>query len=93
MRMEAKSAKDLNRLITGKNFVDKDENNYIYASLSQPPIRIVDKNDSNDELDYTVECPNCGCYVSYGYQIFMIHGHIYCNNKGCFEKLKHELRE
>lgn len=91
MRMEAKSAKDLNRLITGKNFVDKDENDYLYASLSQPPIRIVDKNDSDDELDYTVECPNCGCYVNYGNQIFMIHGHIYCNNKGCLEKLEHIL--
>lgn len=84
-------AKVLNFAVTGDKFVNKDTDNYIYASLSQPPIRIVDKNDSDDELDYTVECPNCGCYVNYGNQIFMRSGHIYCNNKGCLEKLEHRL--
>ena len=84
-------AKVLNFAVTGDKFVNKDTDNYIYASLSQPPIRIVDKNDSDDELDYTVECPNCGCYVNYGNQIFMRSGHIYCNNKGCLEKLEHIL--
>ena len=67
--------------------------NYIYASLTQPPIKIIDKNDSDDELNYTVECPNCGSYVNYGYQIFMRSGHIYCNNKGCLEKLEESMNE
>ena len=84
-------AKVLNFAVTGDKFVNKDTDNYIYASLSQPPIRIVDKNDSDDELDYTVECPNCDCYVNYGNQIFMRSGHIYCNNKGCLEKLERIL--
>ena len=84
-------AKSLNKAVTGKNFVDKDLDNYIYASLSQPPIKIIDKNDSNDELDYTVECPNCGCYVNYGYQIFMRSGYLYCNNVGCLEKLEERI--
>ena len=84
-------AKALNFAVTGDKFVNKDTEGYIYASLSQPPIRIIDKNDSDNELDYTVECPNCGCYVNYGYQIFMRSGHIYCNNKGCLEKLEHIL--
>lgn len=82
-------AKSMNRLVTGKDFVDKDINEYIYASLSQPPIKVIDKNDSADQLNYTVECPNCGCYVNYGYQIFMRSGYIYCNNKGCLEKLEY----
>ena len=50
---------ELNRAVTGNNFVDKNEDEYIYASLSQPPIKIVDKNGSDDRFDYTVECPNC----------------------------------
>ena len=82
-------AKDLNHCVMGKDFVDEDTDDYIYASLSQPPIKIIDKNDSTDELNYTVECPNCGCYVNYGYQIFMRSGYIYCDNKGCLEKLKY----
>lgn len=87
MNKEQTMAKAINSAITGKKFVNKDLDNYIYASLSKPPIKIVDKNDSNDELNYTVECPNCGCYVNYGYQIFMISGYIYCNNRGCRESL------
>ena len=81
-------AKLLNASITGNKFENRDIDDYIYASLSQPPIKIIDKNDSDDELDYTVECSNCGCYVNYGTQIFMRSGHIYCNNKGCLEKLE-----
>ena len=90
MRNNQLIGKMLNALVTGKNFDNKDLNNYIYASLSQPPIKIIDKNDSDDECDYTVECPNCGCYVNYGTQIFMRSGHIYCNNKGCLEKLENK---
>lgn len=81
-------AKMLNCLVMGENFINEDTNEYIYASLSQLPIKIINKNDSNDELNYTVECPNCGCYVNYGYQTFMRSGYLYCNNKGCMEKLE-----
>lgn len=80
-------AKMLNASITENNYVDKSLDEYIYASLSQPPIKIINKNNSNDELDYTVECPNCGSHVNYGEQIFMISGHIYCSNDGCRAKL------
>ena len=91
MRDNRMIAKMLNMSITGDKFENRDIDEYIYASLSQPPIKIIDKNESDDELDYTVECPNCGCYVNYGTQIFMRSGHLYCNNKGCIEKLEKEL--
>ncbi len=84
-------AKMLNMKVTDKNFVDKDLDEYIYASLSQPPIKIIDKNNSNDELDYTVECPTCGKHVNYGKNIFMLSGHLYCSNEGCREKLCYML--
>lgn len=80
-------AKILNMLVCGKNFVDKDLNNYIYASLSQPPIKIIDKNDSDDEMNYIVECPNCHNKVCYGTDIFMVNGYIYCSNTGCREEV------
>ena len=38
--------KELNRAVTGNKFIDKSEDEYIYASLSQPPIKIVSKNGS-----------------------------------------------
>lgn len=79
--------KNLNKQIMQGRFVDKDINEYIYASLSQPPIKIIDKNGSDDELDYTVECPNCGRQVNYGKETFMLSGHIYCSNNGCRDKL------
>ena len=91
MKKEQYVAKIMNAVVTGMKFEDKDLDNYLYASLSRPPIKIINKNESEDELDYTVECPNCGCYVNYGTQIFMRSGHIYCNNKGCVEKLEGEL--
>lgn len=84
----------LNRAVTGSKFIDKNEAEYIYASLSQPPIKIVSKNGSDDELDYTVECPNCHRHVNYGEEIFMVSGHIYCSNENCrdeaFKKVRYE---
>ena len=77
----------LNRAVTGSKFINKNEDEYLYASLSQPPIKIVDKNGSNDELDYTVECPNCHRHVNYGNEIFMISGHIYCSNENCRDEV------
>lgn len=87
-------AKLLNMAITGDKFINEDIDNYIYASLSQPPIKILDKNNSDDELDYTVECPNCHKAVNYGTEIFMYAGHIYCANEGCREQVveKYESR-
>lgn len=79
--------KELNRAVTGNKFIDKSEDEYIYASLSQPPIKIVSKNGSNDELDYTVERPNCHRHVNYGEEIFMISGHLYCSNEDCRDEM------
>lgn len=90
MKVEQAIAKALNHSITQKKFVDKDLDNYIYASLSQPPIRIIDKCNSEDEMDYIVECPNCGSHIKYGTSIFMLSGHIYCDKNGCREKLLNE---
>ena len=87
MRKEDIVGKILNACITGEKFVNKDLNDYIYASLSQPPIKIINKNGSKDELNYTVECPNCGNHVNYGEQIFMMGGYIYCNVDDCRNKL------
>lgn len=81
--MDNEKSKLLNMIVMGKKFVNKDTGDYIYASLSQPPIKIIDKNNSNDELDYTVECPNCGRHVIYGNSIFMISGHLYCDDEKC----------
>lgn len=84
-------AKMINATITGENFVDRSLDEYIYASLSQPPIKIIDKNNSDDELDYTVECPNCHRHVNYGNNIYMLSGHIYCDGDGCEQKLRHTI--
>ena len=89
--MNNSQAKLLNLIVTQENFVNKDTEKYLYASLSQPPIKIIDKNGSNDELDYTVECPNCGSHVNYGEHTYMISGHIYCDTKGCRENLIERL--
>lgn len=67
------------------NYKDPDE--WLYASLSQPPIKVNEKHGSDDSLDWDVECPNCGAIVNYGKNTFMIGGRIYCSNKGCREKL------
>lgn len=48
---------------------------------------LLKERESNDEMNYTVKCPNCGEEVNYGKEIFMISGHIYCVNEGCREKL------
>ena len=80
-------AKIMNALVTQNDFENRDLDNYIYASLSQPPIKILDKRNSNDELNYIVECPNCHSAVYYGTDIFMYAGHIYCSNKGCREEV------
>lgn len=80
-------AKVLNAIVTQDKFENKDLDDYIYASLSQPPIKVLDKKNSDDELDYIVECPNCHSAVCYGTDTFMYAGHIYCSNKGCREEV------
>ena len=61
------------------NKIDKNEGEYIYASLTQPPIKIISKNNSEDELDFTVECPNCHKEVNYGDDLKMLSGYLYCD--------------
>lgn len=85
--MKNEEAMLLNAIVRRKLDIDKDPQNYIYASLSQPPIKIIDKRDSDDELDYIVECPNCKSHVCYGTDIFMFAGHIYCSKEGCREEV------
>ena len=80
-------AKILNYMIARNKFENRDTSEYLYASLSQPPIKIIDKCNSNDELDYIVECPNCGNHVVYGEHIYMLSGYIYCDSDGCREEL------
>ena len=80
-------AKVLNAIVTQDKFENKDLDDYIYASLSQSPIKVLDKKNSDDELDYIVECPNCHSAVCYGTDTFMYAGHIYCSNKGCREEV------
>lgn len=77
----------LNQMVTGQKFHDPDGME-LYASMSQPPIKVVDNKNSDDEMDWTVECPNCGAHKNYGEQIFMSSGRIYCDADGCYEKLK-----
>lgn len=84
-------AKFINKEVMGSEFVDKDLDKYIYASLTQPPIKILNKNGSNDEMDFTVECPNCHNAVRYGDSTYMLNGYIYCNTKGCREYLTAKL--
>lgn len=85
--MEEYFAKALNQMVMGDKFVDEDTNEYLYVSLSQPPIKIIDKNGSDDELDYTVECPHCHNHVNYGENIYMIGGHICCDRGNCREEV------
>lgn len=87
-------SKVLNAAVTGSKFDNKPLDEYIYASLSQPHIKIIDKRGSNDELDYIVECPNCKSHICYGTDTFMFSGYIYCSNKGCREEVvsKYENR-
>lgn len=91
MRTDREIAKIINALVMQDNFEDKNLDNYLYASLSQPPLKIVDKCGSNDEMNFIVECPTCKSHVRYGEEIFMLSGHHYCINPGCREKLEHLL--
>lgn len=65
----------------------KNPDDWLYASLSQLPLRVVDKHGSDDDLDWDVECPNCGAIVNYGEHLFMLSGSFYCSTDGCREKL------
>ena len=80
----------LNRAVTGAKCQGPDGME-LYASISQPPIKVIDKHGTDDEMEWTVECPNCGAHKKYGTQVFMNSGRIYCDAKGCREKLEAEL--
>lgn len=88
---EAEFAKVLNSIVMGDRFEDKDTDDYIYASLSQPPLKVMDKHNSTNEFDWDVKCPTCGAIINYGKEIFMLSGHHYCIHDGCREKLCHLL--
>lgn len=87
MRKEQLIGKAMNKAITGNKFQDKNIYEYLYASLSQPPIKIIDRCDSEDEMNYIVECPNCGEHIKYGEHIYMLSGHLYCDIGDCRKKL------
>lgn len=88
--IDNEGARLFNAIVRRVYELDKDTDNYLYASLSQPPIKILDKRNSTDELDYIVECPNCHSKVCYGTDTFMYAGHIYCSNNGCREQVVNE---
>ena len=77
----------LNQAVTGRKFHGPDGME-LYASISQPPIKVIDKHGTDDEMEWTVECPNCGAHKKYGTQVFMSGGRIYCDANGCREKLE-----
>ena len=81
----------LNALVRHDKFEWADPDNCIFASMSQPPIRVLDKHDTDDELKWTVECPNCKRAVIYGDEIFMVSGHLYCSDENCKEQVYKEL--
>ena len=76
-----------NQMITGRKLHAPDKME-LYASISQPPTKVIDKYGTDDEMEWTVECPNCGAHKKYGTQVFMISGRIYCGAKDCMEKLE-----
>ncbi len=78
----------LNKMVTRKYSEWKDPDDYIYASISQPPIKVVNKFHTDDEMEWDVECPNCNKVVNYGEHIFMESGQIYCDSEGCYKKFK-----
>ena len=80
--------KHINKLVTADKFEDRDVSDYIYGSISQPPLKVVSKNDSDDELDYTVNCPTCGTLRIFGTELYMLSGYFYCDTVGCMEKCK-----
>lgn len=82
----------LNHSVRGYRYEWKNPNDWLHVSLSQPPIRVLNKHDTDDELAWDVECPNCGSKVNFGKQIFMISGRLYCSTKGCREKLLKEAK-
>lgn len=91
MLKERIKAKELNKLLMKEKFVDKDIDEWLYASLTQPPVQVVDKCGSDDELKWLVFCPNCGEVVNYGTNTYMVSGYIYCGSEGCKESLLEKI--
>lgn len=73
-------AKSMNLIVSQENFVDKNPDDFIYASLTQPPIKVLDKKDTDIELNWIVECPNCHMAVCYGNELISLpHGKLACD--------------
>lgn len=51
--------------------------NLIYASLTQPPLEVIE--DQDDLMEVIVRCPNCGQPTPFGLTR-MISGYIGCDN-------------
>ena len=68
-------AKMLNAMLTGKNFVNRDTEEYIYASLTQPPIKIIDKCGSDDEMEYILQY-NIHKILKIHFSLILIHNLI-----------------
>lgn len=83
----------LNKAVMKDEFVFEDPDDYIYASLSQPPIRVLDKHNTDDEFRWDVECPNCKRKVNYGKEIFMVSGHLYCSDKKCRDEVWEKVKK
>lgn len=47
-------ARMLNQAVTGRKFHGPDGME-LYASISQPPIKVIDKHGTDDEMEWTVE--------------------------------------
>lgn len=65
-KREREFSKALNKVVVGTDFQEENTNKYLYASLSQPPIKVIDTKNSDDEFEWIVECPNCKNHVCYG---------------------------
>ena len=69
----------------------KNPNDYIFSSLTNPPLKVVNRHGTDDEMEWDVECPNCNKIVNYGEGTAMVSGHVYCFTEGCRESLMKKL--
>lgn len=79
--------------IAGDKFQSRNPNEYLYPSLTQPPVKVLQHNGTDNELEWTVECPNCHQPAVYGTHLFMISGECYCAAPGCRQKLVEKQRK
>lgn len=88
---EQAEARALHMIVTKEQ--PKDLDKYLYASITDDPIKIISTNGSDDALDYTVECPNCKTHTLYGTGLFMDTGMHYCEHHNCHEQVIQKLKD